>query len=161
MIAPFLIMILLTMLDFGRAAWTYATLSGAVREGARAAITTGNSKPDDNRVVDATKAYAIGMVLNAAPCVNDAPPASPSVASNTGLIYLGAPPGAGAGAPNAPGGQAAAGVGSCGAVVPVVAGRYPLRVTIKYNFQALTPFASQFFPGGIVMTVSSTMNTEF
>jgi len=161
MIAPFLIMILLTMIDVGRAAWTYSTLSEAAREAARAAITTGNSKPTDARVVGAAQTYAIGMVLSGATCTNDAPPATPSMDANTGLIYVGAPSGSGPGSPNAPGGEAAAPAGGCGAVVPAYAGRYPLTVTIKYNFQPLTPFASQFFAGGIVMTVSSTMSTEF
>jgi hypothetical protein len=162
MIAPFLMLLLLTMIDFGRAAWTYSTLAGAAREGARAAVVTGNSRADDNRVVSAVKLYAIGMVLKQPTCMNDAPPASPSMSANTGLVYIGKPAGVvDPNAPNAPGGQAAAAAGTCGAIIPGYAGRYPLTVTIKYNFQALTPFASQFFPTGIVMTVSSTMNTEF
>ena len=40
-------------------------------------------------------------------------------------------------------------------------GDYALAVTIKYNFKPLTPFGSQFFPTGIVMTVTSTMSTEY
>src|ERR1700730_1322655 len=104
MVAPFLIMTLLMMIDCGRAAYTYATLAGAAREGARSAnLTT-----------------------------------------------------------TAPAGQAAAAAaGGCGAVTPSYAGHNALAVTIKYNFQPLTPFGSQFFPGGIVMTVTSTMSTEY
>ena len=159
MIAPFLIMILLLVVDCGRAAYDYSTLAGAAREGARAAITTGSNRPDNSRVVGAVEQNAIGLSLNSGACVNDPPPASPAMQANTGLVYVGA--GSGNVTTNAPAGQAPAGAGVCGAVVPSYAGHYPLTVTVKYNFQPLTPFGSQFFPNGIVMTVSSTMSTEY
>jgi Flp pilus assembly protein TadG len=159
MISPFLIMILLMVLDCGRAAFVYATLAGAARDAARSAITTGAARPDNSQAITAAETSAIGLQLGPGTCVNDPPPASPSMASNTGLVYVGA--GNGNTTPNAPSGQAAAGAGSCGAVVPSYAGHNPLAVTIKYNFKPLTPFGSQFFPNGIVMTVTSTMSTEY
>src|SRR5437899_2179023 len=159
MIAPFLVMILLMVIDCGRAAYDYATLAGAAREGARAAITTGSNRPDNSRVIGAVQLNAIGLQLNPGSCVNDTPPMSPSMSANTGLIYVGA--GNGSSTPNAPSGQPSSAGGACGAVVPSYAGHYPLAVTIKYNFKPLTPFGSQFFPGGIVMTVTSTMSTEY
>jgi Flp pilus assembly protein TadG len=160
MIAPFLIMILLMMIDCGRAAYTYATLADAAREGARTAITTGSSRPDNNRVIAAAQQNAFGLSLTTPSCPNDTPvPATPAMAANTGLVYVGG--GNGNTTPNAPGGQAPAGAGTCQAIVPSYAGHSPLAVTIKYNFQPLTPFGSQFFPGGIVMTVTSTMSTEY
>ena len=61
MIAPFLIMILLLVVDCGRAAYDYSTLAGAAREGARAAITTGNNRPDNNRVIGAVEQNAIEL----------------------------------------------------------------------------------------------------
>src|SRR5207253_8176854 len=131
------------------------------REGARAAITTGNNRPDNNRVTGAAEMNAIGLQLNAASCINDDPPPSPGMSPNTGLVYVGAPLGAPANAPNAPSGQAPSAGGGCNPVIPSYAGHNPLTVTIKYNFQPLTPFGSQFFPTGIVMTVSSTMSTEY
>jgi len=160
MISPFLIMILLVMIDCGRAAYAYGTLAGAARDGARAAITTGSSRPDNTWVAGAVKQNAFGVQLSSGSCMNDAPPASPAMAPNTGLIYVGA--GSGNTSTNAPAGQPpAAAAGSCGAVVPSYAGHNALALTIKYNFQPLTPFGSQFFPGGIVMTVTSTMSTEY
>ena len=159
LISPFLIMILLMVIDCGRAAYDYATLAGAAREGARAAITTGTSRPDNNRVIGAVVTNVYGVSLSPGTCVNDAPPASPSMAANTGLIYVGA--GNGNMTTNAPSGQAPAPGGACGPVVPSYAGHYALTVTIKYNFKPLTPFGSQFFPNGIVMTVTSTMSTEY
>lgn len=160
LIAPFLVMILLLVIDFGRAAYTYATLADAAREGARAAITTGNSRPDNSRVISAAEQNAFGLSLNGATCPNDPPPATPSMAANTGLVYIGG--GNGTSSPDAPSGQAPAAAGTCQQpVLPSYAGHNPLTVTIKYNFQPLTPFGSQFFPSGIVMTVTSTMSTEY
>ena len=160
MISPFLVMILLVMIDCGRAAYTYATLAGAARDGARVAITTGKNRPDNGWVVSAAQQNAYAVRLNPGACMNDPPPASPSMSPNTGLIYIGA--GSGNTTSNAPAGEApAAAAGGCGAVVPSYAGHNALAVTIKYNFEPLTPFGSQFFPGGIVMTVTSTMSTEY
>jgi Flp pilus assembly protein TadG len=161
MISPFLVMILLAVVDCGRAAYDYATLAGAAREGARTAITTGSNRPDDSRVIGAVQLNAIGIQLNPAGCVNNPPPVSPAMSANTGLIYVGAPTGALVTSPNAPSGQAPSAGGACNAVIPSYAGHNPLTVTIKYNFKPLTPFGSQFFPAGIVMTVTSTMSTEY
>ena len=49
----------------------------------------------------------------------------------------------------------------CNPAVVAGLGTYPIKIVIAYNFQPFTPFASQFMPGGITMTASSTMNTEF
>jgi Flp pilus assembly protein TadG len=159
LIAPFLIMILLTVIDCGRAAYDYSTLAAAAREGARAAITTGNNRPDNNRVIGAVAQNAFGLALSAGSCVNDTPAPTQTMSPNTGFVYVGG--GNGNLTPNAPSGQAPAGAGGCQAVVPSYAGHNPLTVTIKYSFMPLTPFGSQFFPGGIVMTVTSTMSTEY
>ncbi len=159
MISPFLIMILLMVVDCGRAAYDYSTLAAAAREGARAAITTGNNRPDNSRVIGSVQANAIGLALSGGSCVNDTPAPSPTMTPNTGLVYVGG--GNGNTTPNAPAGQAPAAAGACQAVMPSYAGHYPLTVTIKYSFMPLTPFGSQFFPGGIVMTVTSTMSTEY
>src|SRR5437667_12745424 len=90
MIAPFLVMILLMVIDCGRAAYDYSTLAGAAREGARAAITTGNNRPDNNRVIGAVEQNAIGLALNSGDCVNDAPPGSAAMQANTRLVDVGA-----------------------------------------------------------------------
>jgi Flp pilus assembly protein TadG len=154
LISPFLIMILLTVIDCGRAAYDYSTLAAAAREGARAAITTGN-----NRVIGAVVQNAFGLALSAGSCANDTPAPSPTMSPNTGFVYVGG--GNGNLTPNAPAGQAPASAAGCQAVVPSYAGHNPLTVTIRYSFMPLTPFGSQFFPGGIVMTVTSTMSTEY
>ena len=81
-------------------------------------------------------------------------------APNTGYVYI--VPGTTGQAVNAPGGQApAVASGSCVAVTPADAAIYPLSVTIFYTFQPLTPLAQQFLGNSLVMTITSTMNTEY
>src|SRR5438094_7905271 len=132
MIAPFLVMILLMVIDCGRAAYDYATLAGAAREGARAAITTGSNRPANNRVIGAVETNAIGLSLVAGSCVNDAPPVAPSMAANTGLVYVGAPLDAPVNSPNVPSGQATTPEGGCKPAIPIYARHRPLTYHIKY-----------------------------
>ena len=95
MIAPILIMMLVSVIDFGRAAYDYSTLSAAVREGARQAALTGGTRMTNADVVNAVQKYAVGLSLSSAGCVNGAlggtawPPVTPSSAApNTGVIYI-------------------------------------------------------------------------
>ncbi len=163
MIAPILILMLISVIDFGRAAYDYTTLSAAVREGARTAVRTGPTRPTDADVVAAVGKYGIGLTLDAGPCVNgaSASPITPNPTTpNTGWIYVVGGPGNTT--TNAPSGQPAAPTsGGCAAVNPSYAGTYALSVTVKYSFQPLTPLAQQFLGTTLVMTVTSTMNTEY
>ena len=163
-IAPVLIMILMALIDFGRAAYVYATLSGAVRDGARLATLTGATGFTDSQVVGQVKKFAIGLSMAGGSCINgqSAAPLTPApTLGNSGYVYI-VSGSALANQPNAPMGQpAAAAAGSCAAVIPAYAAHAPLRVLVVYNFQPLTPMAAQFLPQGIVMTVSSTMTTEY
>jgi hypothetical protein len=169
MIAPLLIMMLVSVIDFGRAAYDYSTLSAAVREGARQAVLTGNTRMTDTDVVNAVKKYAVGLSLSQAGCVNGVqggsiwPPTTPaSAAPNTGIIYIVSGSSSSA-TIDAPAGQSPSGVvGSCAAVNPAYAGRYPLTIKVLYNFQPLTPFVQQFLgSGSVTLTVVSTMTTEY
>ena len=110
-------------------------------------------------MIGAVRTNAIGLSLSAGNCVNDTPAPTQAMTADTGYIYVGG--GNGNATPNAPAGQAPASAGACQAVIPSYAGHNPLTVTIKYSFMPLTPFGSQFFPTGIVMTVTSTMSTEY
>jgi hypothetical protein len=163
-IAPILIMILMALVDFGRAAYVYATLSGAVRDGARMAALTGATGYTDVQVVGQVKKFATGLSLAGGNCINGqstAPLTPAPTAGNTGYVYI-VSGSTLANQPNAPMGQSAAAVaGSCAAVIPAYAAHAPLEVSVIYNFQPLTPMAAQFLPQGIVMTVSSTMTTEY
>lgn len=162
LIAPILVMILLTVVDFGRAAYAYSSLSAAAREGARVAIRTGSVRPANSDVLAAVQQNAIGLSVGSAPCVNGYTSGSLTAPSapNTGYVYIVA--GASGQTVNAPGGQnPAAASGSCAAITPADATSYPLSVTIVYLFQPLTPLAQQFLGNNLVMTVTSTMNTEY
>src|ERR671939_901425 len=91
MIAPILIVMLVSVIDLGRAAYVYTTLSNSVRDGARVAIRTGSVRPTDADVVTAVQKYAEGLSLSAAPCVNgnNTGPAMPAPSSsNVGYIYV-------------------------------------------------------------------------
>lgn len=166
MIAPILLTLLIGVIDLGRAAYDYATLSAAVREGARTATLTGSTRMSNQDVIDAIKRNAVGLSFAGAPCVNgrtSAPVTPVSAASpNTGVIYIIS---GSASTPtiNAPAGQPASGVvGSCAAVTPAMGGRYQLTIKVVYNFQTLTPFIQQFWGSSTVyMVVSSTVTTEY
>ncbi len=168
MIAPLLIMMLISVVDLGRAAYDYATLAAAVREGARVASLTGSTRMADTDVVNAIKTYAVGLPLSAAPCVNGTstgwPPTAPVAPAtpNTGIIYIVS---GSSSTPtiNAPAGQVpAAAAGSCAAVTPAYAGRYQLTIKVVYSFQTLTPFVQQFLgSSSVYMIVTSTVTTEY
>ena len=165
LIAPILIMMLVSVVDFGRAAYDYSTLSGAVREGARQAALTGGIRMTNADVINAVRKYAVGLSLAPASCVNGAlsAPVTPATAApNTGVIYIVS---GSSSSPtiDAPAGQApASATASCAAVNPAYAGRYPLTIKVLYNFQPLTPFVQQFLgSGSVTLTVASTMTTEY
>ena len=169
LIAPMLIMMLVSVIDFGRAAYVYATLSSAVREGARQASLTGSPRMTNADVVAAVKRYAVGLSLAPASCVNGAasgtpwPPSTPTAGGpNTGVIYI-VSGSSNSPTVDAPAGQAAAAAtGSCAAVNPAYAGHYPLTIKVIYNFQPLTPIVQQFLgSGSVTLSVASTMTTEY
>jgi Flp pilus assembly protein TadG len=160
LIAPILIVILITTIDMGRAAYVYVTLSNAVREGARTAALGGSPGPSNASVMAQVEKLAVAVSLQAAACPNNQPQDPATPAPNTGLIWVSAPasPPPGPGTVNAPRGQPAAGAGGgCGAVNPGSRGRYPLAVTVHYYYRPLAPIFNLSF----VMSFTSTMTTEY
>jgi hypothetical protein len=138
-------------------------LSGVVREGGRQAILAqyGTSNPTDTTILNQMTAWAPQLSLSGASCPHGWT-ASPAIhtptTGNTGWIYILAGNG---GTANAPSGQTGSVSAGCVAHSPAGYGANPLKIEVVYNFQPFTPFASQFMPGGITMTVTSTMYTEF
>ncbi len=163
MIAPILLTILVTVIDFGWAAYDYATLAAAVREGARVAIHTGATRAANSDVFTAVSQNAFGLTLGPAPCPNGqtGSPLTPApTTGNTGYLYvIGGPNNTVTNAP--PGQPASSASGSCAGATPSYAGHYQISVVAAYRFSPIGPFAQQFFSGGIVMTVTSTMSTEY
>lgn len=160
LVAPILIVILITTIDMGRAAYVYVTLSNAVREGARAAALSGSPGPTDGSAIAQVEKLAVAVSLQGASCPNNQPADPPSPAPNTGLVWVSAPanPAPTATTVNAPRGQAAAAAaGGCVAVNPSPRGRYPLSITVRYYYRPLTPIFNLSF----VMSFTSTMTTEY
>jgi Flp pilus assembly protein TadG len=164
LLAPMIFLLLIFVFDLARAAATWAAISEAVREGSRNSVVIGTgTAATDNTIISYTKIFGVNLAVDAVTgCIHGhtTAPATPAPATgNTGYIYILSTV---AGQPNAPQGQGAeANNAGCNAVNAGGLGTYPLKVVIAYNFQPFTPFASQFMPGGITMTASSTVNTEF
>ena len=171
LMAPMFLMIVTMVFDFARAAWVYSSLASVVREGGRQAILAqyGTSNPTDATITSHMLAWAPQLALSVPPspanCIHGW--ASPPVlrkppTANTGWIYVIA--GSPTSTVNAPsGGEGTLPAPGAGCVSTVSAGysTTALEVEVVYNFQPITPFASQFFGSGIAMQVSTTMNTEF
>lgn len=168
MLAPMLFLLLIFVFDLARAAYTWAAISEAVREGARESVTIGTTTTPgstDNAIIGQVKLFGPNLPLSAvAGCYHgySSGTATPApTTGNTGYIYIVAPS---AGQPNAPQGQSGVAEtvnAGCNAVNVAPLGTYQLKVVVAYNFQPFTPFAQQFMPGGITMVASSTMYTEF
>ena len=162
--APMIFLLLIFVFDLARAAATWAAISEAVREGSRNSVLIGTgTAATDTSIIGYTQLYGVNLALSSVSgCIHGHTSglvAPPPTAGNTGYVYILSTV---SGQPNAPQGQGAeTNIAGCNAVNAAGLGTYPLKVVIAYNFQPFTPFASQFMPGGITMTASSTMNTEF
>jgi hypothetical protein len=120
-------------------------------------------------VAAAVQAHAVTEVL-ANPCPNGpipnggVPAGSPSLPpSNTGWIFITDPSPAGNGIPNGPRGGLgllpAPGPG-CNTITPAV-GNEPIKVTLWFNFQPLTPIIQQVVGNQIVITAYAVYRAEY
>lgn len=168
LIAPVLFFMLFAIVDFGRAIYTYVTISEAANEGARVAI---QGEPPDylqstnNDVLQAVVKHSIAAQLGEV-CVNGPIPSNPTPPVNTGWIYITAYPSSSSyepmPRPNAPGNEKGANPdpGVCDNV-NAAAGNQPLQVTIYYNFQPITPVLSNILGGHIVLSSWAVYSTEY
>ncbi|HEY4914048.1 MAG TPA: TadE family protein [Candidatus Dormibacteraeota bacterium] len=176
LIAPVILLLTFGIIDFGRGLYFYITLQQAANEGARVAVRAsyfidqnGSSHlwPTNADVQAAVQAHAITENL-ANPCPNGPipnggnPVGSPQLPpSNTGWIFITDPSPAGNGAPNAPAGEGATSAPP-GCQVPVPAfNNQPLKVTLWYNFQPLTPIIQQVVGNRIVITGYAVYRAEY
>ena len=189
LIAPVILLLTFGIIDFGRGLYFYITLQQAANEGARVAVhasnyidpngvgctnaglptQTGHCWPTDADVATAVQAHAVTEVL-ANPCPNGPipnggnPQGSAQVPpSNTGWIFITDPSAAGNGIPNGPRG----GLGTlpppgpgCNAITPAV-GNEPIKVTLWFNFQPLTPLIQQVVGNQIVITAYAVYRAEY
>jgi hypothetical protein len=179
-IAPIILLLTFGIIDFGRALYLYITLQQAANEGARVAVRAsyfidpnGNTHtwPNDTDVANAVQGHAVIMNLANYPACpngplpnNGNPVGSPQLpASNTGWIFITDPSAGGTGVPNGPRG----GLGTypppgagCNAIQPAV-GNEPIKVTLWYTFQPVTPIIQQVVGNNIVITAYAIYRAEY
>ncbi|TAN33716.1 hypothetical protein EPN29_05425 [bacterium] len=189
LIAPVILLLTFGIIDFGRGLYFYITLQQAANEGARAAVRASDyidpngvgcappayvhCWPTDTDVATAIQAHAVTENLaNNPACPNGPlpnggnPVGSPSLpAPNTGWIFITDPSPAGNGYPNGPKG----GLGSypppnAGAgcnPIQAAQGNDPIKVTLWFNFQPLTPVIQQVVGNQIVITAYAVYRAEY
>src|SRR5487761_246472 len=162
LISPVLLL-LLGIIDIGRAVFYYDTLSHAAREGARAASLASTSLPTDANVLATVASQLVGAPVTA-PCPQG-PITSATPPANAAWLYITEPnpPASLESNPpmNAPGGEyPAPATGSCSAVNPA-SGNVPLQVTLRFNLILITPIISQVTADHIVITAASVFRTEY
>ena len=181
-IAPVILLLTFGIIDFGRALYLYITLQQAANEGARVAVRASyfidpnggtHQWPTDTDVAVAVQGHAVIMNLaNNPACPNGPLPngGSPNGSSqlpspNTGWIFITDPSASGNGTPNGPRG----GLGSypppntgagCNNVTPAV-GNDPIKVTLWYTFQPITPLIQQVVGNNIVITAYAVYRAEY
>lgn len=187
LIAPVILLLTFGIIDFGRGMYFYITLQQAANEGARVAVRAGNyidangigctapaylhCWPTDADVAAAIQAHAVTEVL-ANPCPNGPipnggnPVGSPQLPpSNSGWIFITDPSPAGnpPPTPNGPRGglgtQTVSGAG-CYPIQPAV-GNDPIKITLWFNFQPLTPLIQQVVGNRIVITGYAVYRAEY
>jgi len=177
LIAPIILLLTFGIIDFGRGLYFYITLQQAANEGARVAVRASyfidpnggpHNWPKNSDVAAAVQAHAVTENL-ANPCPNGPipnggnPVGSPQLPpSNSGWIFITDPSPAGNGVPNAPRGQVPYNPPPAGCNEAVAAnGNEPLKVTLWYNFQPLTPVIQQVVGNRIVITAYAVYRAEY
>ncbi len=191
LIAPVILLLTFGIIDFGRGLYFYITLQQAANEGARVAVRASyftdpsgapHFWPYDSDVAAAVQAHAVTEVL-ANPCPNGPipnggnPQGSPQLPPpNTGWIFITDPSPAGDGnglnvgpdpttyaVPNGPRGGLGTTFstgGGCLGIKPAV-GNEPLKVTLWFDFQPLTPLIQQVVGNQIVITAYAVYRAEY
>lgn len=184
LIAPVLLLLTFGIIDFGRGLYFYITLQQAANEGARVAVRasyfvdpsgTTHQWPTNADVQAAVQAHAVAENL-ANPCPNGPlpnggnPVGSPQLPpANTGWIFITDPSvGGGLGTvgppkvPNAPRGQVPYNPPPAGCLEAVAAsGNEPLKVTLWFNFQPITPLIQQAVGSRIIITGFAVYRAEY
>ena len=188
-IAPVILLLTFGIIDFGRALYLYITLQQAANEGARVAVRASDyidangvgcaapafvhCWPTDTDVANAVQGHAVIMNLANNPACPNGPLPNGGVAQgsaqlpapNTGWIFITDPSTAGTGYPNGPRG----GLGSypppntgagCLDVHPAT-GNEPIKVTLWYTFQPITPLIQQAVGNSFVITAYAVYRAEY
>jgi len=137
--APLIFLVLLGVLDFGRAVATYVTIAEAAHDGARQLILIKNvaSTPPDAGLIGATLAEVGGGVnLQEDPCIASGTTPCPSTPTtpNTGYIWI---------------------------TQNRTPGHNEVTVKVTYLYSPLTNIISDAIGGPITLTASSSMRAEY
>ena len=188
-IAPILLLLTFGVIDFGRGLYYYITLQQAANEGARVAVRASyfvdpsgvtHTWPTDADVANGVQGHAVTETL-ANPCPNGPIPnggnpvgSAQLPPSNTGWIFITDPSPAGngngqnvVGSPlvvaNGPRGglgtQTVTGAG-CLDIKPAI-GNEPIKVTLWFNFQPMTPLIQQVVGSRIIITGYAVYRAEY
>jgi TadE-like protein len=179
LIAPVLLLLIFAVVDFGRGLYIYTTLQAAANEGARTAVRasyyidpsgTRHQWPTDADVANSVQAHAAAMNLPVNACPNGLLPNGGNPqgsallpAPNQGWIFITDPSPDGSGVPNGPRGGLGtlpAPVGGCRAITPAV-GNEPIKVTLWYNFQPITPIIQQVVGNRIIISAFAVYRAEY
>jgi hypothetical protein len=168
-VAPVLFLILLIILDFGRAIFQYVTISHAANEGARVAVrglpSTEFPAPTNADVLLAIQQQLPGAEFGSCPNGPLPKPADLAPVPNKAFVYItqlkpeeGIAPDPTR--PNAPGAENGAPSASCWAPTAATNHR-PLQVTIFYHFQPFTPMVGALLSNRLVLRVHAVYRTEY
>jgi TadE-like protein len=185
-IAPVILLLTFGIIDFGRALYLYITLQQAANEGARVAVRASyfidangvgcsppsyvHCYPSDSDVANAVQGHAVIMNLANYPACPNGPLPNGGVPSgsallpapNTGWIFITDPSTAGNGYPNGPAG----GLGTypspagCDPIV-LASANDPIKVTLWYSFQPITPLIQQVIGNRVVITAYAVYRAEY
>jgi Flp pilus assembly protein TadG len=146
LVAGLFFLLVMILLDVGKAIYVKNTLDAAARDGARRAVILNN--PNLKDIEDTVRQHSSDVFL-AEPCPFNAPTAPTQ--ANTGTVYVSKMPAGGPGGFTVP----------AGCTGTTAANHTTITVTITYKYQPITPFIGQFLGGGLTFTSSSTMTTEY
>ena len=186
-VAPVILLLTFGIIDFGRALYLYITLQQAANEGARVAVrasdyvdsngvgctapTYVHCWPTDADVAAAIQGHAIITTL-ANPCPNGPIPngGNPRGSAqlpppNTGWIFITDPSAAGSPPPTPNGPRGGLGTlpapgPGCYAIQPAT-GNEPIKVTLWYTFQPITPVIQQVVANNVVITAYAVYRAEY
>jgi Flp pilus assembly protein TadG len=155
LVTPLFMLLVLLIIDFGRAVFVANSISAAARDAARQGVLLrspiARTYPTARDIERAAQVRQKDLTLSAT-CAYDSTQPVPAV-SNQGVIYLDRPPGGGEG------GYVTTG---CSGGVPTDAtGHLPVTVTIIYNFRPYTGLVASAAGIRIVLRSTSSMLAEY
>jgi Flp pilus assembly protein TadG len=147
-VAGLFFLLVMLLLDVGKAVYIKNTIDAAAREGARRAVVLNNPTLSDIEAVIHGHSSDVSL---ASPCAYDSTHPAPT-GNNVGFVYVSLRPSGLEGGYN---------VSGCSSLPAQATGHVPITVTIIYRYVPITPLIGQFLGGGLTFVSTSTMTTEY